>query len=171
MTFQNSFGEIFNVFQKHWDDFLGDCKVPTKHINRRVWHSRIWSLIKFLDVLLRSIGEVRQVTCEKNVNLFIMHFCILQTVFVNNPFCGLLILVSIFIGHTKAGVGCALGGKMLDSLLTISDKMMFSRLHRHLDRPHVGSAPLLDGGLRGQLLQWLAAGHRPPRPLPSCLGQ
>ena len=73
MTFQNSFGEIFNVFQKHWDDFLGDCKVPTKHINRRVWHSRIWSLIKFLDVLLRSIGEVRQVTCENFKREFIYY--------------------------------------------------------------------------------------------------
>ena len=35
----------------------------------------------------------------------------LQTVFVNNPMCGLMMLVAIFIGHWKAGVGCVVGGK------------------------------------------------------------
>ena len=34
-----------------------------------------------------------------------------QTVFVNNPMCGLMMLVAIFIGHWKAGVGCVVGGK------------------------------------------------------------
>ena len=112
MTIQNYFGETYNAFQKHWDDFLGDCKKPAEHINRRVWHSRIWSVIKFLDVFFRSIGEVRQSIVL--LNSFKMNLFIFQTVFVNNPFCGLLILVSIFIGHTKAGIGCALGGENLN---------------------------------------------------------
>ena len=63
MTLKNTFGEKFDTFKYHWDDFLGDCKSPAKHINQRVWHSRLWSLVKFLDVYLRSIGEVRK-TCN-----------------------------------------------------------------------------------------------------------
>ena len=39
-----------------------------------------------------------------------MNKIIFQTIFVNNPFLGLLILVSILLGHVQAGLGCALGG-------------------------------------------------------------
>ena len=33
----------------------------------------------------------------------------MQTVFVNNPFLGMLIMAGIFIGHVEAGIGCAVG--------------------------------------------------------------
>jgi len=75
--------------QDNWDNYLGDCKIFNKYLKKKAKYSKIWSIFKFVDIFFRSLGE---------------------TVFVNNPFLGLLILVAIFIGHTKAGIGCAVGG-------------------------------------------------------------
>ena len=43
----------------------------------------------------------------------------LQTVFVNNPFLGMLIMVGIFIGHIEAGIGCAVGWYCQDYPLSV----------------------------------------------------
>ena len=69
MTLKDTFSERIDTFKSQWDDYLGDCKVPAKHINRRLWHSSLWSLIKFLDVYFRSIGEVRQ-SCDFRMNRY-----------------------------------------------------------------------------------------------------
>jgi len=81
--------EILEFLQENWDNYLGDCTTLNRYLKKRAKYSKIWSIVKFADTFFRSLGE---------------------TVFVNNPFLGLLILIAIFIGHTKAGIGCVVGG-------------------------------------------------------------
>jgi len=85
--------------QEHWDDYLGDSRVLKHILKEKSENSMSWSVVNFFDNYYRSLGE---------------------TVFVNNPFLGILILVSIFIGHAKAGLGCALGGL----IATLTDQVL-----------------------------------------------
>jgi len=81
--------EDFKKTLELWDNYLGDCNVLNKFLKKKPNKNPLWSSLWFLNVFFRSIG---------------------QTVFVNNPFLGLLFLIAITIGDLKAGLGCAVGG-------------------------------------------------------------
>ena len=72
-------------------------KVPTN------WCGNFYDLVRFSSDLLVKWVRYQNVMKQHQFVLF-------QTVFVSNPFLGLLILLSIFITDMRAGAGCAIGG-------------------------------------------------------------
>jgi len=66
--------------------WFGDCPIVTNYLKDR---KGLFFLLRILDTFLRSVGQV---------------------VFINNPICGLLILVSFFISSPEVGLACLLGG-------------------------------------------------------------
>jgi len=107
MTLKKEFFKTnLHKLQEHWDDYLGDSRILKQILKVKSENNICWAIVNFLDNYYRSLGE---------------------TVFVNNPFLGMLILVSIFIGHAKAGLGCALGGliaTMTDQFLGLHPQSM-----------------------------------------------
>ena len=55
---QDMLSAQLTVIKHHWDDYLGDCKSPSQLIHQRLWSSKLWYAVKFMDVYFRSIGEV-----------------------------------------------------------------------------------------------------------------
>ena len=95
---------------KYWNEYLGDCNAVHKYLKEREKKSSnklVWKFLRFGEVFFRSLGQVR---VRYQNALKQQQFVLFQTVFVNNPSLGLLILLSIFITDVKAGVGCAVGG-------------------------------------------------------------
>jgi len=73
-----------------WNTYLGDCSVVDQYLLDKPIYSK-WFLAHYLNVLLRAIG---------------------QPAFVNNPICGLLILIATFIPDWKVGIGMFVGGSI-----------------------------------------------------------
>ena len=73
-----------------WNSYLGDCSVIDQYLLDKPIYSK-WFLAHSINVLLRAIG---------------------QPAFVNNPLCGLLILIATFIPNWKVGIGMILGGSI-----------------------------------------------------------
>ena len=122
-----SFKVVNLIIKKYNDNFLNDVywtfleallwplgwlprwlqqvwRVPQK----KIWRQLVLGHGQVLRCLLQVCGggKAKAMTSDQELNA--VH---LQTVFVNNPMCGLMMLVAIFIGHWKAGVGCVVGGK------------------------------------------------------------
>eukprot|EP00093_Oithona_nana_P013120 13120.XXX_98632_94413_1 [CDS] Oithona nana genome sequencing. len=89
-----------NRYSKNpWNSFLGDCSVIDQYLLDKPILSLKWFIPHYLNVLLRAIG---------------------QPAFVNNPLCGLLILIATFLPDWRVGLGMVLGG----SIATIGEMVL-----------------------------------------------
>lgn len=84
----SKFKENYEFCCKSWNKYLGDGEELKRYLDEKP-NGYLWTSFKFLDIYFRSFG---------------------QTVFVNNPFLGLVFLLAISISNPTAGLGCALGG-------------------------------------------------------------
>jgi len=82
-----------------WNSFLGDCSVIDQYLLDKPIYSFKWFVPHYLNVFLRAVG---------------------QPAFVNNPLCGLLILVATFLPNWKVGIGMVVGG----SIATIAEMVL-----------------------------------------------
>merc|ERR1711936_596861 len=84
-----NFEKTLKFCNENWDKYLGDCNIINTFLKDKPKNHLLWSSLRFVNVYFRSLG---------------------QTIFVNNPFLGLLFLIGISLGNLKAGLGCAVGG-------------------------------------------------------------
>jgi len=108
------------IFQNPWDTFLGDCSVIDKYLIDKPLAGK-WFIAHFLNVLLRSVG---QVTKFKFIAKYMSSISwLLQLAFVNNPIGGLLVVGVLFARQWEIAVGTLLGG----AVATIAEMVIMAK--------------------------------------------